>query len=356
MLAEMLKKRREENMLRMSERAAKANPEVINFDYIDAAVVNRVKEDDTPRENERERAKNVSREIIAGFPVYDPQMEREMLDSLIAKRNKSIKTFIDDRLVVVEKLRAIDIKVLAVVPRLAWANICHRAGLVVMSPDKQGNVTISREALVRFGSLKAAEDAAKRDHAAYVRALFPQTMQAGAYAKVVLPNPPEDVAAILLKAKSLKLNVAAVPEAIRFVQSPTELYDNATIDPKDEWARRQGYADYRDWVKRDPIVFHDHGTASAIIAQFGDFPIEKAVVDMVMAGNDLIPESPTSMPMTSSFFDARNDGVDTTYQRMTYEQQRMLAEQQRYAGLGGQIATTQFSAGGIGWINPHSNG
>lgn len=321
--------------------------EVTNFSYIDAAVIERVKEDHSPHDSEKQKAKEDSRVIVAGFPIDDPDVEKAALDALIAKRNKSIKTFIDDRLIVVEKLMAVGIETLAVVPKLAWADICHKAGLVVMSPDTGGNICISREAVVRYGSRKAAEDAAKKDHAAYVRSLFPKTMQAGMYAKVVLPAPPEDVAAILLKAKKLKLNVAAVPEAIRFVQTPTELYDNATVDPKDEWARRQGYADYKDWVKRDPIVFHDHGTASAIIAQFGDFPIEKEVVDMVMAGNDLIPETVEAMPLTSGLF--TSDSTHMTYQRMIYEQQRALAGQQRYAGLGGQMATTQMAgAGGIG--------
>ncbi len=161
----------------------------------------------------------------------------------------------------------------------------------------------------------------------------------------MLPTPPADVVATLLKARTLALNVAAVPEAVRFVQSPTELYTSATVNPQDEWARRQGYADYADWVKRDPIVFHDHGTASAIIAQFGDFPIEKEVVDMVVAGNDLIPQSPTQATTLGMLSGGYASGLITgngsnsantagmMYQEMLRQQQMLMVGGNRFRSI-----------------------
>lgn len=309
--------------------------EITSFDYIDAAVMKRVKPDEEARDTDRKEAKDGSRVIVAGFPVYDPDTEKKMLDKIIAKRNKSITQFIDHRKEVTKKLGDLGVKPLAVVPRKAWADICHQTGLVVMAPDAQGNVTISRSALQRYGSAAKASAAAEKDHAAYVRALFPRTPEGGMAAKVVLPTVPEDVAAILLKARSLSLNLAAVPEAVRFVQTPTELYNSATVNPQDEWARRQGYADYKDWIKRDPIVFHNHGVATAVIAQFGDFPIEKAVVDLVMAGDNLIPDQPekaATVTMVGGYGglnDLYSSGLNQAMRDMQIEQQRMIYEARR---------------------------
>ena len=59
--------------------------------------------------------------------------------------------------------------------------------------------------------------------------------------------------------------MAAVPEAIGFEKAPSTLFG-------EEYDRRVAAGIY------DPIVYHEHGSAVAIIAQFGDFPIEKEAV------------------------------------------------------------------------------
>ena len=103
-------------------------------------------------------------------------------------------------------------------------------------------------------------------------------------AQVVLPEPPRDVAATLLKARGLSLKTAAAREAIAFAEAPAMIY-----------ARSFGEAlklDDQNWQQvrqeNDPIVFLEKGTAVAIIAQFGDFPIEKEMVDAALFGADLI--------------------------------------------------------------------
>lgn len=316
--------------------------EISNFDYIDAQVMERVKPDHEPRDVEREKAKEQARVFAAGFLISDPDQERAALDKLIADRNKSIQTFIDDRSKVRMKLDKLGIKPLAVVPSKAWSAICQQAGLVVMHPNAQGKITVSYTAIKKYATAKQLEDWAKVNHAGYVKELLPWEPHQGIPASLVLPTPPADVAAILLKAKALDLHVAAEPEAVQFVETPTELWNN-TKHPKDEWARRQGYADYADWVKRDPIVFHQEGTAAAVIAQFGDFPIEKKVVDLVMAGDNLIPDQPEKLTVAAgsytSLFGAGGGAQnmrDVIYQQMLEGQERSRYDElvrQAQAGL-----------------------
>lgn len=335
--------------------AAQEAREITSLDYIDAAVLDRVKPDTSARDTELKGAKEAARTFIAGFMLHDLDKERATLDALIAKRNKSIEDFIADRGAVTKKLEALGIKPLAVVPLKAWADICDKTGLVVMFPDNEGKVTVSARACQRHGSPQAAEMAAKKDYAAYVRSLFPRQREAGFQASVVLPTPPAEVAEILFKARSLlTLGVAAVPEAIRFVQTPAELY-RATSNPKDEWARRQGYADYADWVRRDPIVFHNHGTASAIIAQFGDFPIEKQIVDLVIAGNDIIPEAPQQAitAATVGGYTTINDPYlqhARLFQLELERQQQQMMAQRGLMGLATTSGTTSATNAGYGLL------
>lgn len=309
------------------------------FDYIEAAVMDRVKPDLRPRDKEREKAKEQSRTFIAGFPVNDPDKEKKALDDMIEARNASVRAFIADRKHARGKLEEVGIKPLAVVPSKAWADICQKAELIVLSPNNDGKAVVSRAALARYGSAAEAERAAARSYPTFVKSLFPTVPENGMLASVILPTPPQDVADILLKAKGFSLHVAAVPEAIRFTQTPTDLYKGATQHSRDEWAQRQGYADYADWVRRDPIVFWNHGTASAVIAQFGDFPIEKKVVDIVMEGDSLIPEKVGEAMLNPQGLDAANQ----------YLQQQVASENWRQLMAAQQNIYRQYHpSGGAG--------
>lgn len=92
---------------------------------------------------------------------------------------------------------------------------------------------------------------------------------------VNLPNPPDDVAQILLRVQDLNLGVAATAEAIRFNDTPSVLIAGTY----NERARAGEYP--------DPIIFIEQGEAVAVIAQFGDFPVEREVVDRVVNSEHL---------------------------------------------------------------------
>lgn len=71
----------------------------------------------------------------------------------------------------------------------------------------------------------------------------------------------------------MALNVAAVPEAIRFDQSISSIFFSHVIEQ----------VRYEEALRRDPIVYVEQSPATAILAQFGDFPIERELVDRVVA-------------------------------------------------------------------------
>jgi hypothetical protein len=104
-------------------------------------------------------------------------------------------------------------------------------------------------------------------------------------AELVLPEPPEQVAAILLKAKSLPLQVAAVAEAISFAETPESMLLHAASAR----IERQRHELAENVLRRvfDPIVYYEHKGVVAIIAQFGDFPIEKEAVDRALFAENL---------------------------------------------------------------------
>ncbi len=99
---------------------------------------------------------------------------------------------------------------------------------------------------------------------------------------LILPDPPAEVGAVLLKARRLKPWVAAVPGAIGFAESLEEIAERQQREMA-EWERR------RERLRQDdPIVYHECGSATAILAQFGDFPIEQQVVDSVLVEEFLV--------------------------------------------------------------------
>lgn len=105
------------------------------------------------------------------------------------------------------------------------------------------------------------------------------------YAKVILPQPPADVASVLLKARRMKLHVAAVAHAITFAEPVGDILNREHDRIMDEEAQQR---ERERQASLDPIVYVVNGSAVAIIAQFGDFPIEQRVVDQVMNSEFLL--------------------------------------------------------------------
>jgi hypothetical protein len=100
--------------------------------------------------------------------------------------------------------------------------------------------------------------------------------------RATLPTPPAEVATVLLKmreAKHLRSNmgVAAEPQAWHLEQS---LANRIAMRLSDDVEARR--AAMREAIRLDPIIFYQFGEVVAVVAQFGDFPIEKEVVDKVV--------------------------------------------------------------------------
>lgn len=271
-----------------------------NFAYIDDVLDRAIEAQHAapslPQKDQDEAAKK-GRKLIGGFRVRDEAEERKALDGIIASRRAQIEKFRTDRKAIRDTLANLGVTPLAVCPTGAWYKICRETGLIVLSPDKQGRVGISPQFAKDFTGKSAEKNLdryAETNWPDMLKRMFPDGLSLASSthnATLVLPDPPADVAGVLCKAQSLKLTVAAVTDAIRFAEKPSELM-KANAHPKDRWAQEQGYEDYADWLKRDPIIFTEHGSAAAIIAQFGDFPIEKEVVDAATSADDLIAGRP----------------------------------------------------------------
>ena len=123
---------------------------------------------------------------------------------------------------------------------------------------------------------------ARKPHQAVLERLLPggaSPQDSDLRVKVALPPPPDDVAQTLLKAKGLTLHVAAVPEAIAFAEPIEDVLrrESARMIDSPEWR-----------LMHDPIIYIEQGSAIAVIAQFGDFPIEQGVVNEVVNSEYLL--------------------------------------------------------------------
>jgi len=166
-----------------------------------------------------------------------------------------------------------------------------------LSPDERGTVGYDPAWLrlvvdmATAGRVVRAADQieafAKSDWAAFVKLLFPRLVSVdGSFrATLVMPEPPADVAEVLRKAGDLPLKVAAVAGAIAFKETPSELYSRVLA------ARVAELRALRD----DPIIYYECGEATAVLAQFGDFPVEKQVVDRIVTAEAVLRWFPDSV-------------------------------------------------------------
>jgi len=124
--------------------------------------------------------------------------------------------------------------------------------------------------------------------------------------KISLPPAPVDAQANLVRASQagLPLTLYAVEEAIQFDEDPAsaffkarEPHWNATkkahaaaIAAAELERKRRAEANARYWdnLLHDPIVTVDLESATAIIVQYGDFPIEREVIERVFDSERLI--------------------------------------------------------------------
>lgn len=99
--------------------------------------------------------------------------------------------------------------------------------------------------------------------------------------KVAFPDPPKDVQERIALAERARLpiNLAVTPDAVTFLEDPT------AVILKEEQRR---WDDQLLRLKADPIAYVIECSAVAIIDQYGDFPIEKEVINEVINSEYLV--------------------------------------------------------------------
>jgi hypothetical protein len=261
-------------------------------DVIDRAVAAEATTPTIP-DSVRAEAKDKAYKVIAGFRIHDDETERKFLDDKTAARKEQIKTFRDDRTKIRAALEKIGVTPLAVVPTSAWLEICLSTKLFILKPGSDGRIAIPVKAFAGY-TAKQIEHAFKHDKIGLMQQFFPGGKTASTrdaiMANLILPAPPPEVAAILVKAKDMSLQTAAVSDAIEFAETPTELLNRSKEKDAGPGKPFRGFKSYEEWLAKCPIIYTEQGTATAVIAQFGDFPIEKAVVDAVVKSDKLLPE------------------------------------------------------------------
>lgn len=101
--------------------------------------------------------------------------------------------------------------------------------------------------------------------------------------RIALPEPPTDVQERLIAAERarLPLNIAVVGDAIAFKEPVADVLVGIRGKYWDEVERLEA-------LNRDPIAYVIEGTAVAIIDQYGEFPIEKDVINKVINSEHLV--------------------------------------------------------------------
>jgi len=116
-----------------------------------------------------------------------------------------------------------------------------------------------------------------KDSTTLSRYFVPADNWRGVHVPIQLPTPPDEVIEVLKRAENFPLSIAAVPEAVSFLGAEHILLEESDRQAKEEAIELQRLRALRS----DPIVTTQIQGVVAVIAQFGDFPIEKEVVDLV---------------------------------------------------------------------------
>lgn len=270
---------------------------------------------------------------IGGFVVHDDTYVENMLKRHSNISASNFRHFEKDRDDLASRLINNNIAHLAIIPTIAWNNIVKKHNLVTINPDFNGKVPITTlvpfeisskffrpywySAAVLLPVLSAVTGYLSYFHgfeagfAGVVGTLGAAgTMWGAAHylnkknlegvlkgmskvdliksmldrsrwysfqqtAEVILPAPPKDVVANIVKLKNSRMNfeVTAEPNAIEFKPSLESMF-------------LKGYqieAERRALEERlDPIITVQRNHATAIIAQYGEFEFEKAAVEQAI--------------------------------------------------------------------------
>lgn len=257
-----------------------------------------------------EAAKAAGQITVAGFDVVDEASERAALDDARDLRRREIEMFRRERAELRELLADRGITPLAILPTSVWRRLCLEAKLYRFAPSNGGMVSADPRAFAIFKDFsgmavgwkaRAAriDEFAKKNWPLMLEKLFPGYQEVGAESgmpvTLELPKPPPEVAAILIKAKRLPLQVVAEAAAIG-IKEPMSLLDERSgrlMDAKKPFWARMGYASYEAYyAEHEPIVTTDHGNATAVLAQFGPYLFEQDLVDRVIAGDNILGDGP----------------------------------------------------------------
>lgn len=105
----------------------------------------------------------------------------------------------------------------------------------------------------------------------------------GTKTRLILPPMPDDVAAIVERAAltNYTLRVAVVPQGFCFESPASDLFVKTFVNNAHEraWRMKQrAHAVGHFFAHLDPIIYITSGNVVAIVAQFGEFPIEREAV------------------------------------------------------------------------------
>lgn len=229
--------------------------------------------------------------MIAGFEVLDEAERDRVIEEGRNKRREALAKYRSDRDALGAQLAGVGVTAIAFLPSSAWSQVWRSAGLFLAPWDGQVGINVSR-LTERWETMRSGGGFLSRPVSdSEVRTLVERHIKGRAHgevmreflkpgrdARITLPKPPMDVAMTLLKVADLKPKTVAVYEAVAFADGTVEAVSRAL---KRDLEREQREREFREWLKNDPIVYVEHGDATAIVAQFGEFPIEKEVIDRV---------------------------------------------------------------------------
>ena len=263
----------------------------------------------------RESAKAAGTRRVAGIRIFDEAAEQNAFAIARQQIGHRLSAFQNDRAYLVRRLAEHGVTPLAVLPGEAWDAICRNAGLYRLHVDSDGDVQVGTRthindmangiqatkwitAIVAFATLIVAGcvwssldmllGAAPVAVATWflarellvfmcsrMRVLFPDghSGSGGQFrVKVELPQPPAEVSAILARVADMSssLSVAVHPKAVKVSHTAFRRLIQENTTPA------------------DPIVYFRGTSAVAVIAQYGDFPIEREAVEKAIDAGMII--------------------------------------------------------------------
>jgi hypothetical protein len=230
-----------------------------------------------------------SRRVIAGFHITDNSRRETAYREQIEKRRTLLDIYRVNRDQLRKSLEERGVTPRAILPTTAWERICIANEIYRLEPDVHGKVWVDRRAVEpngRFDKWMKQLDALS--HEEFLQKMLPNYQEADGLvmlATLVMPTPPKSVVETLLKCDGLYLSVAAVAEAVNFLETRYELAMHArALRDAEEKARQRRLA--------DPIIATELGNATAIVDQFGEFPVERETVDRIVDSEQLLVGAP----------------------------------------------------------------